>query len=164
MEIRPIRPHEIDDVSRIYALSWKAAYQGIVPQDYLDALKEDRWAPYLAKSPFCSLVLMDNGEYIGTSAFGKARDEAMPGWGEIVSIYLRPEYFGLGYGEKLLDAVVNALSDKGYADIYLWVLAENMRARRFYERNQFHHNGDTKTIEIGGAKLPEMRYVRIYSE
>lgn len=160
MEIRTIRPDDVECVSRIYAQSWQAAYRGIVPQEYLDALAEDRWSPVLAKSAFTSLVLLEDGRHIGTSAFGGARDESMPGWGEIVSIYLMPEYFGLGYGEKLLDAVVSSLAREGYTDIYLWVLAENTRARRFYERNQFQHNGDTKFIEIGGADLPEMRYVR----
>ena len=155
-----MQPGDIDHVSRIYALSWKAAFRGIVPQTYLDALPENRWSPILAKSPFTSLVLLEEGQYVGTSAFGSARDESMPGWGEIVSIYLMPEYFGLGYGDKLLDAVVSSLKQEGYGDIYLWVLAENRRARRFYERHQFQHNGDTKCIEIGGEDLPEVRYVR----
>ena len=158
--IREIQPDDIDHVSRIYARSWKAAYAGIVPQAYLDDLKEDRWSPILAESPFTSLVLLDEGRYAGTSASGGARDETLPGWGEIVSIYLLPEYCGRGYGEKLLDAAVSSLKQKGYADIYLWVLAENMRARRFYERHQLRFSGDTKCIEIGGASLPEVRYVR----
>ena len=160
MEIRTIQSTDIGHVSSIYAQSWKAAYAGIVPQEYLDALKEDRWSPILTKSPFTSLVLLDGGRYVGTSAFGQARDAAMQGWGEIVSIYLMPQYFGLGYGDKLLDAVVSFLKQEGYGGIYLWVLAENRRARRFYERHQFRHNGDTKCIKIGGEDLPEVRYVR----
>lgn len=39
MEIRRIQ--ESDDrwkISRIYEESWKFAYQGIVPQDYLDSI------------------------------------------------------------------------------------------------------------------------------
>jgi len=158
--IREIQPNDIGHVSRIYARSWKAAYAGLVPQAYLDDLKEDRWSPILAKSGFTSLVLLDDGRYIGTSSFGSARDETLPGWGEIVSIYLMPQYYGQGYGEKLLDAVVSSLAQEGYADIYLWVLSENRRARRFYEKHHFRHNGDTKRIKIGGAQLPALRYVR----
>lgn len=39
MEIRPLR--ETDDrleISRIYEKSWKLAYQGIIPQAYLDGI------------------------------------------------------------------------------------------------------------------------------
>jgi len=56
--------------------------------------------------------------------------------------------------------VVSALAQRGYADIYLWVLADNLRARRFYEKNGFCHSGDTQTIDIGEAPLKGMRYVR----
>lgn len=160
MEIRIMGSEDIAQVSRVYALSWKTAYRGIIPQSYLDELPEDRWVSALKNSPFTSLVLLDRGRYVGTSAFGEARDESLPGWGEIVSIYLLPEYFGRGYGQKLLDAVVSALAQRGYADIYLWVLADNLRARRFYEKNGFCHNGDTQTIDIGEAPLKGMRYVR----
>jgi len=41
MEIRTATLDDVPDISRIHALSWKAAYKGIVPQAYLDGLKED---------------------------------------------------------------------------------------------------------------------------
>ena len=48
MEIRHYRDCDnLRDISRIYARSWKSAYRGIVPQEYLDALPEDRWAPLM---------------------------------------------------------------------------------------------------------------------
>jgi hypothetical protein len=30
-------------ISKLHALSWKTAYKGIVPQEYLDELKYDFW-------------------------------------------------------------------------------------------------------------------------
>jgi predicted GNAT superfamily acetyltransferase len=43
MVIRRLTPSDdIDHVSRVYARSWKTAYQGIVPQEYLDSLPENR--------------------------------------------------------------------------------------------------------------------------
>lgn len=39
MEIRPLRKSDDRlEVSRIYEESWKFAYQGIVPQSYLDGI------------------------------------------------------------------------------------------------------------------------------
>ena len=41
MVIRRLTPSDdIDHVSRVYARSWKAAYQGIVPQEYLDSSRK----------------------------------------------------------------------------------------------------------------------------
>jgi len=40
---------DVKDMNRIHVLSWKPAYKGIVPQNYLDELKEDFWAPAFEK-------------------------------------------------------------------------------------------------------------------
>ncbi len=48
IEVRPLR--KTDDtaaVSEIYAASWRAAYRGLVPAAYLDALTGARWLPKL---------------------------------------------------------------------------------------------------------------------
>ena len=43
----------------------------------------------------------------------------------------------------------------------LWVLAKNERACRFYSAKGFElETSSTKTVEIGGAWLEEVRYVR----
>ena len=159
MEIRKItETDDFDAISRIYALSWKTAYKNIVPQQYLDELSESRWSDILRNSPNDAFVIMENGIYIGTSSICPARDEKMSGWGEIISIYLLPEYFGKGYGKPLFDNSVNALLNMGFDKIYVWVLEQNMRARRFYEKNGFTLF-DKKMINVGGVDLPEVRYI-----
>ena len=38
---------ETDDrlkISNVYEQSWKSAYKGIIPQDYLDSIPSGRWA------------------------------------------------------------------------------------------------------------------------
>ena len=48
MEIRRfLKTDNIDNVSRVYAQSWKSAYRGIVPQDYLDNISENKWSKIL---------------------------------------------------------------------------------------------------------------------
>jgi hypothetical protein len=36
--------------------------------------------------------------------------------------------------------------DRGSAQIHLWVLEENARARRFYERRSWQENGRTRVV------------------
>jgi len=161
MEIRMATPD--DDflaISRIYARSWKAAFKGIVPQAYLDGLRDDRWAELWKGRSVDMVVLLECGQYIGTSAFCPARDEAMTGFGEIISIYLLPEFYGKGYGTPLLEAAVRELQARGFERIYLWALEENARARAFYAKNGFRETEDRMPLTIGGKELTEVRYVR----
>ncbi|MGE4486137.1 MAG: N-acetyltransferase family protein [Oscillospiraceae bacterium] len=154
-----MRKEEADEISRIYALSWKTAYRGIVPQTYLDGLSEKRWSPLLAENPSRSYVLLDNGRYIGTASISPARDKKMAGWGEIISLYLLPEHFGKSYGRALLNACISELAQAGFSKIYLWTLENNSRARTFYEKSGFVRDGQKITCEIGGENLTEVRYV-----
>lgn len=161
MEIRPLR--ETDDrlaVSRIYEESWKSAYRGVIPQAYLDAIPVGRWAANRDQGGRRSLVLEEEGQLIGVACAGPSRWPDYPDFGEIVSLYLLPAFVGRGYGKALLAAAVETLADLGCRDALLWVLEENRRARRFYERAGFASNGDFMDDEIGGKPLREVLYLR----
>ena len=162
MEIRRMRKEEADDISRIYASSWRNAYRGIMPQAYLDGFSDLRWVPLISEDFSKSYVLLDNGRYIGTSSISPARDEKMAGWGEVISLYLLPEYFGKGYGRILLDFCLNELKNEGFDRVYLWTLEKNQRARTFYEKLGFKHDGGKIICNIGGEDLIEIRYVYYY--
>ena len=159
MEIRKIVPtDDFDAISRIYALSWKTAYKNIVPQKHLDELPENRWADVLRNSTYDNFVMIKDGKYIGSSGVCPARDDDMDGWGEIMSIYLLPEYFGKGYGKPLFENSIAALQSMGYDKIYVWVLEKNIMARRFYEKCGFSLF-DSKPNSIGGMELVSVRYI-----
>lgn len=159
MEIVRVTEATAAQASRIYALSWKTGYRGIVPQPYLDALSEDRWTIRLGKGGTTDLLLLDGGRAVATSTLCAARDEAMPGWGEIVSLYVLPEFFGRGYGKALFAYALQQLRQQGFTRVYLWVLEENTRARAFYRRMGFTPNGDRLELALGGKRLTELRYV-----
>jgi len=161
MEIKKVtKKDDFKAIGNIYSSSWKTAYKGIVPQEYLDDLSGDKWSPVLANIHNDAFIIMDGEKYVGTSSICAARDSSMEGWGEIISIYLLPEYFGKGYSQPLFDCAINALRNAGYTRVYLWVLEENIRARRFYEKNGFCHNGDSDQITIAGKELTEFRYIK----
>ena len=143
-------------ISNIYEQSWKTAYSGIVPQDYLDAIPQGRWASKIDTPGWRTLVCELDGKLIGTSSVSRSRFEEYPEEGEIISIYLLPEYMHKGYGRKLLAAAVDELSE--YEDIFLWVLEDNTNARRFYESQGFVLTKGCLENEIGGKALREVRY------
>jgi ribosomal protein S18 acetylase RimI-like enzyme len=180
MDITIRRVTKDDDfaaLGNIYAQSWKAAYRGIVAQEYLDSLSGARWESRLAASAkyaqsvehleseldenrYDAYTVIVDGIYAGTSSICPARNKEMAGWGEIISIYLLPDYFGRGLGKPLIEAAIAGLVERGFHDIYLWVLEANARARRFYEKNGFSWNGDKALISIAGEELSEVRYIK----
>ena len=138
MEIRLLQPDDdLNAVSNIYEKSWKFAYRGIIPQAWLDSIPAGRWAGGIARPGMKNLVLTENGRMIGTSGLCRSRWEAHADFGEIVSIYLLPEYIGKGFGTCLLQSCIEELRHLGFTKILLWVLEDNTRARAFYERTGF---------------------------
>lgn len=158
MEILPLTKDLIADAGAIYACSWQTAYKGIIPQAYLDNLSASKWTAFLQSAQQNSYLLLDKGRCIATASISPARDELKPGWGEIISLYVLPAYWGQGYGSALFSYIVAQLKQQGFAHLYLWVLEKNLRARAFYEQKGFSPNGDQETALIGGAELVEIRY------
>lgn len=159
MEIRFILPADLrSEISRVYEESWKFSYKGIVPQSYLDSIPEGQWASMVDSPGRNTLLCIEDGKIVGTTSFSRSRFEQFAGWGEIISIYLLPDYMGRGYGRALLEAAVDELKKMGYADVFLWVLEENSRARRFYEKMGFTLTDDYIDDYIGGKELREIRY------
>jgi len=159
MEIRYINQGDnLLEISNIYENSWKFAYKGIIPQDYLDSIPKGRWANSINKTGMNNLVLIENGIILGTASFCKSRWEHHNDYGEIVSIYFLPEYMGKGYGGHLLKRCMEELKTFGFNKLLLWVLEDNMRARRFYEKNGFVCSDEYMNDNIGGKELREVMY------
>ena len=145
-------------LSRIYEESWRREYSGIVPQEYLDAIPTGRWAPFFDAPGIHTLVALDGDSYAGTASFAASRFPQYRGAGEVISLYLLPEYAGRGYGRALLGTALDGLAALGYDGAFLWVLEGNTHARCFYEKAGFTLTADVLEDEIGGRRLREVRY------
>ena len=157
--VRPLTAgDDLAAISRIYAESWRTAYRGLIPQSYLDRLRDDAWLPMLRSRPQDSLVLELDGVPVGTACCCAAREEARRGWGEIVSLYLLPACRFRGLGSLLLWSAVERLRTQGLERIYLWVLENNQPARRFYERQGLSPAGDRLSSTFDGETVYEVRY------
>jgi ribosomal protein S18 acetylase RimI-like enzyme len=150
-------------ISCIHASSWKATYKGIVPQRYLDELKYNFWVDafqsWISNNLVTAQLIYENEIPVGCIAYGKSRDERFLEWGEIVSIYLLPEYCSKGYGQRLIKIAIDDLNTMGFQNCYLWVLKDNLIARRFYEKNGFWCNNDEYNFEIMQKPLTDVRYI-----
>ena len=163
MTIKKATLKDVPLISKIHALSWKIAYREILPDSYLNNLKEDFWEPafnkWIEEGTITVHLLYIGKQIAGCVSYGKSRDELHPTWGEIVSLYLLPEYFGKGYGKYLLRTALKELKEIGCSTTYLWVLKENKRARYFYEKNAFRETPDHCLVEIEEKEFTDIRYV-----
>ena len=161
MEIRALKStDDLFAISNIYEQSWKHAYKGIIPQDYLDSIPAGRWVTGMNSAERYHLVMTDNGKMIGTSSYCRSRWDNFPDCGEVVSLYLLPEYTGMGCGRMLLERAVSELRKLGFGEIILWVLEENTNARGFYEKCGFVPTDERTYSDIGGKKLCEIMYIK----
>lgn len=103
--------------------------------------------------------MLNEEKIIGTVSYCASRSICLKGFGEIVSLYLLPDYCGNGYGRQLLQAAVDGLAEMGYLYVFLWVLEENMRTRAFYEKFGFQNSRDCLKDNMGGKDLRELRYI-----
>ena len=65
--------------------------------------------------------------------------------------YVRPEWWGTGVADELHTAALEAMPD--CTELKLWVLEENRRARRFYEKRGWRENGETRVVPYPPSPL-----------
>ena len=160
ISIRPAKAEDAGAIAHVHVESWKTTYSGIVPDAYLAGLDEmlrtKLWQEWLAGDSLV-LVAERHGKVVGFANAGANR-EALEGCdAELYAIYLLQDAQRRGVGTRLLRAVAEALAERGYRGMAVWVL-ERTPARDFYER-MGSHLATSKVIEIGGAKLMEVAYV-----
>lgn len=151
-------------ISRIIANSWRGAYQALIDPVYLSRLPDETWLAsmrtWLDSGRMYGYIAESEGFPVGCVVYGRARDEALGNWGEIVSLYVLPEVMGRGIGTQLLDAACAALREDGYPHVYLWSIRGNTQAERFYCRRGFRATSDEVRYFIGGHGMTDIRLIR----
>jgi len=141
----------------------QVAYRGIVPDAHLDGLDvAERAARYdfdaAAPGSPETWIAVDGDDVVGFVTIGASRDEDLHGLGEVCSLYVAPDRWRSGAGSALLARAEGLLRDAGFNEAHLWVLEDNNRARRFYERVGWKFDGVRKVVETGGRPLAKVRY------
>jgi GNAT superfamily N-acetyltransferase len=75
-------------------------------------------------------------------------------------MYVDPDRWGLGFGRALLFSAEDRFRADAYRDASLWVLRDNQRARRFYERGGWHNDLAEQRLVIGSDAVTAVRYLR----
>lgn len=162
-----IRYADLNDgkiLGEIHSKSWKVAYKNIVPNEILNNITPNKRQKYFEKALIEGweedAIIFKDKKALGLICIGKCRDIDKVGfYGEIRGIYLLPEYWNMGIGSELINWGLSELKKRNYNKATLWVLEDNLNARRFYKKIGFERDGAVKEITIGKT-LNEYRYVK----
>lgn len=171
MRVRPATSADAPAITAVRVASWRTGYAGVVPDEVLATVRETprpEMFDYLAELPHQHMFIVAEttdgtiSGYCHGGPYRPDRDDAADRdtdhCGEIFAIYVSPTRWGQGVGQALLSRSLQWLSEDGFTQVRLWVLADNPRARRFYEAAGFRTDGATSVYEAGSARLPLVRY------
>lgn len=149
-----------DELGFIHAQSWQQAYKGIISDEYLARITPQKQAELFAKIVNSGMadyfIFRVNGESAGMAALCKDREEVDEKYGEISAIYFLSQFWGHDYTHQAMRFCLERLRENGCQIITIWVLQDNIRARKFYEKFGFAVDAK-KEINIG-EPLIEVRY------
>jgi GNAT superfamily N-acetyltransferase len=162
--IRLATAEDIAGVAAVHVRTFQAAYRGMFPDAYLDALDVETraamWRRSLSLGKVQIAVSELEGQIAGFLCLGLSRDaDAAAGTGEVMALNVDPGQWRGGLGRQLMDWAKDVARARRWSLVTLWVLRENVRARRFYEAVGFRTDGVTHERSFDGMAIPEVRYV-----
>lgn len=127
-----------EEITRLHRRAAQTGFAHIFPAEAPPPPFEDdlaRWQFWLGpdreQGRHAYMVQMD-GCVVGVVLAGPDPDG--PDSGHLSRLYVDPDRWGAGIGTELHRAAVADLADRGFPAATLWVLEDNVRARRWYER------------------------------
>lgn len=165
MLIRAAQPSDADAVARVHVRAWQVGYRGLLPDAYLDGLRpEDRARRYTfeGRDPSApqTLVALEGDTLLGFATISTAPKTDLAGVAELSALHVNPDAWGRGVGTALIDAARARLVSLGFTEAFLWLLADNVRAERFYRRDGWAPDGTRRSDVVWGIQVDEIRFRR----
>jgi ribosomal protein S18 acetylase RimI-like enzyme len=157
-QVRVATPDDAPALAVMHVASWHETYAGLLPDKLLSALSVESRAAAWAKimqepaTEGSTVVYLaeHQGTIVGFASCGAQRTESLKGKGydgEISAIYVLREFQKRKIGSRLIKTMSGDLIRRGLNAAALWVLRENLKARRYYEH-------------LGGKVIAEREDVR----
>lgn len=95
IEIRAAKLDDAEAIAKVHVKTWRSTYPGIVPQPYLDSLKEnefaERWRDRIANDPAMSICIAEADQALcGFASGGRLRKPISFYDAELYAVYLLP--------------------------------------------------------------------------
>lgn len=129
--IRKREKEDCKDIASIVTISWNDTYKGIVPNWFLEELKNNEKERVKKTTDMFDindnnqLVLEVNNKVVGFVKYGVSTDEEYGDCGEIIALYILKQYKGNGFGRKLVENAINELKKMGNSKMIIACLKGN---------------------------------------
>ncbi len=166
-----VRAATEDDAARlaeIHVAAWRAAYRGVMTDEYLDGLDAGRaasaWRRNILKprEGTVHLVAQRGTEVVGFAILGPADGDSDPEIGQLHAINVHPDCWAGGAGSVLFAAAEQKLVELGYRRAFLWVEKSNNRAISFYTNRRWVDDGGTLEDTRFDPPVAANRHSRIF--
>jgi L-amino acid N-acyltransferase YncA len=164
--IRASGPLDADAIEEVRLAAWKVGFRGILPSEFLEALRSD---PQQRRQSIQSrqqqrgadLVSVVEDRVVGWVSGGPTRDSDMNAdcVRELYACYVHPEFWRHGLARALLHAALAELESDRPAVTTGWVLARNERMLKLMNSLGFEPDGAERYFDPGG-RVPLLRIVR----
>jgi ribosomal protein S18 acetylase RimI-like enzyme len=136
IEIRHAKASDAQSIAETHDEAWRTAYQGVIPGAELNKLINRRgpewWDSAIRKGSRISILAFGDN-IAGYANYGRNRARSLFYDGEIYELYLKPEYQGLGFGQRLFASTRRDLAQSGMKSLVIWALSDNAPAIEFYK-------------------------------
>ncbi|MEL7157978.1 MAG: GNAT family N-acetyltransferase, partial [Actinomycetota bacterium] len=168
-------------IGRAHVRAWQHGYAHILPATFLDGLdavqRGAEWEariesgstdgqPAAGQLPSITIVGALAGDVLGFASYGpyrstdstdRADDEGLC---ELWGLNVDPEAWGTGLAQALMAQTRAGLVETHgrSSTAVLWVLADNHRGRRFYQKENWRPDGVEQPLDLAGTEVTELRY------
>ncbi|MBQ7873696.1 MAG: GNAT family N-acetyltransferase [Oscillospiraceae bacterium] len=149
IDIRRAKNGDEKILAYIQTESWKSAFRGILSDEDLEKLTDitrvtEMYERTLRNYPEHGFILLIGEKPHCISFWSASRENDMKDFAELICIHSLPDNRRRGYGSMMIEHIFGEIKKAGFEKVMLWVFADNLPARKFYEKAGFVPNGKTK--------------------
>lgn len=140
VHIRPAVKADSAWLAHIQVDSYRAAYAGILPEEYLAAFsyaeQEQDWRDWPVNHPQDLLLVAETEtrQVVGYALARPGLTKLPPYDGELLAMHIRSDHQRQGIGRAMFVEAARLLHSLGCKSLLVWVLDKNLPAIQFYER------------------------------
>ena len=165
--IREAVEGDVEGIAGVHVQGWRESYKDFLSPEALAGLSvEERmrmWqGVFRQPNPRARLLVAetDGSAIVGLACggpIGRENADVLGTEAEIFAIYLLDKVKRQGVGRRLMGGVLDHLAAHGFRSVGLWVLKQNLPARRFYEALG-GTPGAEQSFDLRGQMVVEVAY------
>ena len=150
IEIRPVTPPDVPAISTLAREIWQASYPGIITQEQIDFVLEQRYGHERLYDDLEDLHKWLDQAFFEGRRIGFAFSEIRKGEFKLDKLYIHPDVQRQGVGGRLIAHVAERAKKQGYPCVVLQVNKRNAKAINSYMKYGFTVREAT-VEDIGGG-------------